>query len=74
MSFVASGAYTQAASDNFAAGAARDPGAAPTRNIALSASYVLVLPAGTTTFTGVYRRGGSNTATFNAHTIIVQVY
>jgi hypothetical protein len=74
MSFAASGALTQAASDNFAVGTARDAGPAPARNTSMSASYLLTIPNGTTTFTGQYRRGGGNTARFQAHTIIVQVY
>jgi hypothetical protein len=73
MSFDATGGLVQSASDIIAVGIGRGTGAAPTRNYAGSASYVLTV-TGDTTFTAKYRLGAAGTSTFYTSQIIVQVY
>jgi hypothetical protein len=72
MSFNASGGLTQTASDNFATGNGRAGGGSDRQSVT-SATY-LVTVTGSTTFTARYRRTGGGTATFNASSIIIQVY
>jgi hypothetical protein len=72
MSFKANnGASPGTAADSLAVGAASAGAGTLTAG---SASYLVNVAAGTTTFTGVYKRQGGGTATFLDSRIIVQVF
>ena len=71
MSFTANnGASITTASDNNAVGTQR----VDSSSLAGSASYLVTIANGTTTFTGSYRESAGGTATFEASRIIVQVF
>jgi hypothetical protein len=75
MSFDTTGALATSASDARAVGFGRAGPDGADRKFAGSASFVVTVPAGSTTFVGRYRTGGGNgTATFQSSALIVQVF
>ena len=71
MSFTANnGASTTTASDNNAVGTQK----LPVSSVAVSASYLVTVANGSTTFTASYRAPNGGTATFQASRIIVQIF